>query len=94
MPNQVDPEVNKYRSNQLHNIARVMRKNFLNQHINRTYSVLWEAPHSENSWAGYTENFIRVELKYFYHCNLENKISRVNIIGIESDANHCIAEII
>ncbi|HIF51769.1 MAG TPA: tRNA (N(6)-L-threonylcarbamoyladenosine(37)-C(2))-methylthiotransferase MtaB [Thiotrichaceae bacterium] len=94
LTNQVDSSIKKQRSKQLHALTKTMRESFLNEQIGQTHSVLWEACNEDNVWKGYTENFIRIELKDSNTSELENKISKVKITGIDDNAEHCIAEFI
>ncbi|MBL1142330.1 MAG: tRNA (N(6)-L-threonylcarbamoyladenosine(37)-C(2))-methylthiotransferase MtaB [Proteobacteria bacterium] len=94
LTNQVEPPVKKERSKQLHMLTQSLRQTLLNEQIGKTHTVLWEARNENNAWMGYTENFIRVELKNETVLELENKISNVKITGIANMANHCVAELI
>ncbi len=92
--NQVSPTIKKERSRQLHALATSMRQICLHEQINKSHSVLWETRNKNNVWAGYTDNFIRVESKSAYALDLENNISKIKITDIAPDASHCIAELI
>jgi threonylcarbamoyladenosine tRNA methylthiotransferase MtaB len=94
LANQVDSSIKKERSKQLHVLSKSMRKTSLIRQIGKTHSVLWEARNESQVWVGYTENFIRVELKHAHTSELENQISKVKITGITENASHCIAEFI
>lgn len=94
LADQLDMAVKKERSKQLHALAHSMRKTFLHNEINKTHSVLWEARNENNNWTGYTDNFIRVTLNTDKVENMENQISKVKIIDIADDSNHCISELI
>jgi len=94
LPNPVSASIKKERSRQLHTLTKSMRQTFLNDHIEKTHSVLWEAQNENNNWAGYTDNFIRVELKTDNTSDLENHISKIKITDVAADANHCIAELV
>ena len=91
--NQVEPAVKKERSKQLHILAQSMRQKLLTEEIGHKHAVLWETRNEEGIWTGYSENFIRVALKDKSNLNLENTISDVEIIAVEANANHCIAEL-
>lgn len=56
--------------------------------------MLWDARDENNAWMGYTENFIRVELKQNSALELENKISKIKIMDVTENANHCLAEFV
>ena len=68
-----------------------MRKKMLESEIGKEYFVLWESKDQDGIWSGYTENYLRVELKNS-SSNLENKISRIRITDISIDSNRCIVE--
>lgn len=94
LANQIDASIKKKRSKQLHTLGHIMRQTLLNDQIGKKHTVLWEARNENKSWTGYTENFIRVELKNENVLELENKISDVKITSIAEDATHCIAELV
>ncbi len=94
LANQVDTSIKKERSKQLHLLGQSMRRTLLNEQIGKTHVVLWEAHNENDAWMGYTENFIRVEMKTASKSELENKISKVKITGITENASHCIAELV
>ena len=89
--NQVENLVKKERSKELHKLTEKMRKEILNNEIGNEYSVLWETKDKNNNWYGYTDNYLKVELKN-NQSNLENKITKIKIIDLSEDCNHCIAE--
>jgi threonylcarbamoyladenosine tRNA methylthiotransferase MtaB len=91
LANQVEAAIKKERSKQLHMLAQSMRQKLLTEQIGNKHAVLWETRNEDGSWSGYTENFIRVALKNNTQ-ELENKITEIKIVGIDDNANHCIAE--
>ncbi len=84
----------KERSKQFHYLAKTMRQSVLDDQLGKMYSVLWETRNDEKAWVGYSENFIRVELKHNNTLELENKITNIKLTGITDNASHCMAEII
>lgn len=92
LTNQVDVSIKKERSKQLHALSKAMRQISLNDQIGKIHSVLWEARNENNAWVGYTENFIRVELKDTDASELENHISKVKITAVAGNSSHCFAE--
>jgi threonylcarbamoyladenosine tRNA methylthiotransferase MtaB len=94
LANQVDTSIKKERSKQLHELGKSMRQKLLYDQIGKTHSVLWETCNEDNAWMGYTENFIRVELKQDSISDLENEVSKVKIVDVEENANYCIAEFV
>ena len=94
LANQVSASIKKERSRNLHTLTKSMRQAFLGKHISKTHSVLWETLNENNTWTGYTDNFIRVELKHDNTSDLENHISKIKITGVAADASHYIAELV
>tara|TARA_R110002072_G_scaffold30092_1_gene94186 strand:- start:8059 stop:9336 length:1278 start_codon:yes stop_codon:yes gene_type:complete len=94
LANQVSSKIKKERSQQLHALAKSMRQICLQDQLNKSHSVLWETCNENNAWTGYTDNFIRVEMEATENLNLENKISKVKVSDIATDASHCIAELL
>jgi threonylcarbamoyladenosine tRNA methylthiotransferase MtaB len=94
LTNQVEASIKKERSKQLHSLAENMRKKILTEQIGKSHKILWEARNENGAWMGYTENFIRIELKDKNNLELENLISDVKVINVEETANHCIAELV
>ncbi len=92
-PNQIENSTKKERSKRLHKLTKLMRKNILNNEIGKEYSVLWESKDKDNNWTGYTDNYIKVILKNDKE-NIGNKISKIKIIAVSTNLNHCIAELV
>lgn len=93
LANQLKPALKKERSQQLHRLAKSMRQTLLTELIGSRHSVLWETCNQDGSWSGYTENFIRTELKNSTP-ELGNKISQINIINVDKNADYCLAELL
>jgi len=94
LPNPVSTAINKERSRQLHALTKSMRQTFLNNYIDKTHSVLWETRNEDHAWTGYTDNYIRVELKSDDTSNMENQISKIKITDITANASHCFVELV
>jgi threonylcarbamoyladenosine tRNA methylthiotransferase MtaB len=93
LANQVESSVKKERSKQLHILAQSMRHSILTEQVGKTHAVLWETQNEDGAWVGYTENFIRVELKNKNVSELENKVTDVKILHVTDTASHCVAEL-
>lgn len=93
LTNQIESNLKKARSKELHILAQSMRQKLLNEATGSKHSVLWETRNEDGNWSGYTENFLRVELK---DCNqeLENKITDVRIIDVGTNSNQCVVELV
>ena len=93
LDNHIDNVTKKMRSKELHELTKLMRKKILNDEIGKEYFVLWESKDNDSNWSGYTEHYLRVELKNSQE-NVENTISKIKVTGISTDSNHCIVELI
>ena len=93
LDNHIDNVTKKVRSKELHELTKLMRKKILNDEIGKEYFVLWESKDNDSNWSGYTEHYLRVELKNSQE-NVENTISKIKVTGISTDSNHCIVELI
>ncbi len=93
LDNHIDNITKKVRSKELHELTKLMRKKILNDEIGKEYFVLWESKDNDSNWSGYTEHYLRVELKNSQE-NVENTISKIKVTGISTDSNHCIVELI
>ena len=93
LDNHVDNVTKKMRSKELHELTKLMRKKILNDEIGKEYFVLWESRDDDGNWSGYTEHYLRVELKNSQE-NVENTISKIKVTSISTDSNRCIVELI
>ncbi len=93
LDNHIDSITKKMRSKELHELTKLMRKKILNDEIGEEYFVLWESRDDDSNWSGYTEHYLRVELKNSQE-NVENTISKIKVTSISTDSNHCIVELI
>ena len=93
LDNHIDNVTKKMRSKELHELTKLMRKKILNDEIGKEYFVLWESRDDDSNWSGYTEHYLRVELKNSQE-NVENTISKIKVTSISTDSNHCIVELI
>ena len=93
LDNHIDNVTKKVRSKELHELTKLMRKKILNDEIGKEYFVLWESKDNDSNWSGYTEHYLRVELKNSQE-NVENTISKIKVTGVSTDSNHCIVELI
>ena len=78
LDNHIDNVTKKIRSKELQELTKLMRKKILNDEIGREYFVLWESKNNKGNWSGYTEHYLRVELKNSQK-NVENIISKINM---------------
>lgn len=76
MPDQVDPDVKKRRSRELHRLGQKMKLAILEEYVGSTQPVLWEnrdVPRGQTGYSGYTPNFLRARLK-------QSKVAAANTI--------------
>lgn len=77
------------RASRLSEVTEEIRKEYLNRQVGTTVNVLFEV-HKNGYSEGYTENYTPV--KVYGDCDLQGKILRVSIKGVEEDS--CVGEII
>ncbi|MEJ2453015.1 MAG: tRNA (N(6)-L-threonylcarbamoyladenosine(37)-C(2))-methylthiotransferase MtaB [Candidatus Thiodiazotropha sp.] len=84
LPGAVSREIKRQRSEQLHRLGEKMKASTLARYIGRSLPVLIEGP-SEQGWAGYTPNFLRVSLVPETETSLANQIVQVKLSGLTED---------
>lgn len=87
LPDHVQNEVKKQRSQQLHQLAEQMKQSFFEKNLNRSFEILWEGQKEEvdatqHKVFGYTPNYLRVATIIDNIQSLENKITTVQIRDI------------
>ncbi len=97
MPDQLAPEIKQARSRELHRLAGLMKKSFLQTQIGRHAQVLFEN-HTEETkdgllYSGYTENYLRTRIILPEGNAINNTIQRVKLSGISSDGDSLLAEL-
>ena len=71
------------RSKMLHILSEKKKRFFYEQHLGKTYNVLFEAEQHDNFLNGFTDNYIKVKVPY--QKALENKIKTVTLTDIDSE---------
>ena len=71
------------RSKMLHILSDKKKRFFYNQHLGKTYNVLFEAEQHEDALNGFTDNYIKVKVPY--SSDLENQIKTTNLADIDLD---------
>jgi len=79
----VDKGERSKRSKMLHILSNKKKRYFYEQHIGKTYQVLFEAEQHENFLNGFTTNYIKVKVPY--QKELENQIKTVTLTNIDSE---------
>lgn len=90
LPDQVPNETKKQRSQQLHQLAEAMRREFFEANLGREFPVLWEsqtetAADAKQLIFGYTPNYLRVACETVAPDTLENKITTARLIAAHDD---------
>jgi threonylcarbamoyladenosine tRNA methylthiotransferase MtaB len=83
LPGKVYQHVRADRSKMLHILSDKKRRYFYEQHIGKTYPVLWEAENDGNIMYGFTSNYIKVKTQY--DPMLVNEVTEVTVTGIDED---------
>ncbi len=83
MTDPVQDKVKKERSDRLHHLSELKKKEFYLQNIGKEAHVLFESDNSEGFMHGFTENYIRVKTKY--DPGLVNQIVPVTLNKIDPD---------
>ncbi|MBL4593883.1 MAG: tRNA (N(6)-L-threonylcarbamoyladenosine(37)-C(2))-methylthiotransferase MtaB [Flavobacteriales bacterium] len=79
----VSKEERSKRSKMLHILSDKKKRFFYNQHLGKSYNVLFEAEQHEDFLNGFTENYIKVKVPYAQ--DLENQIKTINLADIDLD---------
>jgi threonylcarbamoyladenosine tRNA methylthiotransferase MtaB len=83
LPGKVNLSERADRSKMLHILSDKKRLAFYNEHIGKTYPVLWEAENDNNIMYGFTNNYIKVKTNY--DPMLVNEIVEVEITSIDHE---------
>jgi threonylcarbamoyladenosine tRNA methylthiotransferase MtaB len=87
LPNQINADIKKQRSQQLHQLADSMKQQFFTDNIGKEFEVLWEGytePLDNNQQLafGYTPNYLRVACVINQAESLENQINNCRLITV------------
>lgn len=90
LPNPVTNEVKKQRSRQLHELAAIMKQEFIEKQLGQGAAVLWEgqreeAKDNQQLIFGYTPNYLRVACLTKNADELENTITSVKLESAASN---------
>ncbi|MES2655963.1 MAG: tRNA (N(6)-L-threonylcarbamoyladenosine(37)-C(2))-methylthiotransferase MtaB [Bacteroidota bacterium] len=83
LPGKVPNSERADRSKMLHILSDKKRLAFYNEHVGKTYPVLWEAENDNNIMYGFTSNYIKVKTNY--DPMLVNEIIEVEITAIDNE---------
>ena len=87
LPNQINADIKKQRSQQLHQLASNLKQQFFADNIGKQFDILWEGysePLANNQQRvfGYTPNYLRVSLDIHQEESLENKITPCQLSAV------------
>jgi threonylcarbamoyladenosine tRNA methylthiotransferase MtaB len=83
LPGKVPMHVRADRSKMLHILSDKKRRAFYEEHIGKTYPVLWEAESDGNTMYGFTSNYIKV--KTAYDPALVNEVTTAELTEIDDE---------
>ncbi len=79
----VPKEERAKRSKMLHILSDKKRRHFYEQHLGKTYTVLFETEQHDDYLNGFTENYIKVKVPY--SLELENQLCEVTLKNIDAE---------
>jgi len=94
MSEQISPEVKQRRSRELHALAAVKKREFLETQLGTTAQVLCEGAGNNDRLFGYTENYTRVEVLGANPDTGPNSIRRVRLGSVDTGDNHIICTLV
>jgi threonylcarbamoyladenosine tRNA methylthiotransferase MtaB len=83
LPQQVDAQVKKQRSQKMIALHKESAQNFRQQFTGNTMPVLWEKQSADGVWSGLTDNYIKVYTKS--NEDLTNKLLPVKLVKLSGD---------
>lgn len=90
MENQVDKHTKEQRSKRMIEVAKQATQEFMQTQVGTTQEVLFETPHSENEYVGYTKNYTKVIVQ-----SKEDICGEIKTVLIQSAfEEHCQGEIL
>ena len=79
----VPKHIRAERSKMLHILSDKKKRFFYQQHLGKTYNVLFEAEQHDDALNGFTDNYIKVKIPY--SPDLENQIKSVTLKDVDLD---------
>lgn len=92
LPGRVHPHIRADRSKMLRILSEKKRRQFYEQHLGKTFTVLYEAEEEQGMMHGFTENYIKVSAPY--DPLLVNELIRVQLDDIQTDGTVSVIELI
>lgn len=95
-PDQVHGDVKRERSRALHQLAERQKRETLRRYVGREFSVLWESAvagaDGRREIFGYTPNYLRVGMEAGEGTDMDNRISRVRLVGLAEEGGYLRAD--
>jgi len=96
LPNQVNKDVKKMRSVELHRLAADMKKTYLQKHTNKAFPILWEGGSKveqtgSTRFFGYTPNFVRAQIDIDSSEVLTNTIQQARITCVNPNGENVLS---
>ncbi len=79
----VPKHIRAERSKMLHILSDKKKRFFYNQHLGKTYNVLFEAEQHDDALNGFTDNYIKVKVPY--SADFENQIKTITLKDVDLD---------
>ncbi len=87
MPGQVPGDVIAERSRALHRIAEAKKREYFEKQMGRRLRVLFEEPHSNGYFVGFSDNYVKVGVPVRENEDLSNRIGVVEVTGVLSPSD-------
>ena len=97
LANQVNNDIKKMRSVELHRLAAQMKRAYLQKHINKAFPILWEGSSNTEQtgttrYFGYTPNFMRTQIDIDSGEVLTNTIQQARLTCVNPNGTNISAE--
>jgi threonylcarbamoyladenosine tRNA methylthiotransferase MtaB len=96
LPDQVNHDIKKMRSVELHRLAADMKRAYLEKHINKVFPILWEGNSKTDKagstrYFGYTPNFVRAQIDIDSSEVLTNTIQQARITCVNPNGENVLS---
>ena len=96
LTDQISNDIKKMRSIELHQLAAKMKRIYLQKHVHREFSILWEGSSKTEQagstrYFGYTPNFVRTQIDIGSSEVLTNTIQQARITSVNPNGKNMLA---
>jgi len=96
LADQISNDIKKMRSIELHQLAAKMKRIYLQKHVHREFSILWEGSSKTEQagptrYFGYTPNFVRTQIDIDSSEVLTNTIQQARITSVNPNGENILA---